>query len=34
VLVHWPNGLRERFDGIKADRIVTLTQGSGKKSDA
>ena len=34
VLVHWPNGLRERFEGVKADRIVTLVQGSGKQSDA
>jgi len=30
VLVYWPGGSRERFDGIKSDRIVTLRRGSGK----
>ena len=30
VVVHWPDRSQERFDGIKADRIVTLRQGSGK----
>jgi hypothetical protein len=31
VLVHWPDGSRERFEGIKSDRIVTLRHGSGKR---
>ncbi len=31
VLVHWPDGSEERFETLKADRIVTLRQGSGKK---
>ena len=30
VLVEWPDHTQERFDGIHADRIVTLRQGSGK----
>jgi hypothetical protein len=29
VLVHWPDGVVERFEGIRADRIVTLRQGQG-----
>lgn len=33
VVVHWPDGFRERFDGIKADRVLTLVQGSGKRSE-
>ena len=31
VLVDWPDHTQERFEGIKADRIVTLRQGSGKR---
>jgi enediyne biosynthesis protein E4 len=31
VLVHWPDGSKERFEGVQADRIVTLRQGSGKR---
>jgi hypothetical protein len=31
VVVHWPDRSQERFDDIKADRIVTLRQGSGKR---
>lgn len=30
VLVQWPEGSQERFEGIKSDRIVTLRHGSGK----
>src|SRR5579859_202490 len=30
VLVHWPNGAKERFDGVRSDRIVKLRQGAGK----
>jgi hypothetical protein len=30
VLVHWPDGAKERFEGVKSDRIVKLRQGSGK----
>jgi hypothetical protein len=30
VVVHWPGGTREVFDGIKADTIVTLKQLGGK----
>jgi hypothetical protein len=30
VLVTWPNHTEERFEGIKADRIVTLRQGTGR----
>jgi len=33
MLVHWPDGARERFNGITADRIVTLAQGTGKRSE-
>ncbi len=32
VLVHWPDGAKERFDGIQSDRIVKLRQGTGKAS--
>jgi hypothetical protein len=31
VVVHWPGGSRERFQGIKADSIVTLRRGVGKQ---
>jgi hypothetical protein len=31
VLVRWPQGLTERFEGVKSDRIVKLRRGSGKK---
>ena len=31
IAVPWPDGSHERFEGIKADRIVTLKQGSGKR---
>jgi len=31
VLVRWPDGLTERFEGVKSDRIVTLREGSGQK---
>jgi hypothetical protein len=31
VIVRWPNGSQERFEGIKSDRIVTLREGSGKR---
>jgi hypothetical protein len=31
VLVQWPDGTLERFENIKADRIITLRQGSGKR---
>jgi hypothetical protein len=30
VIVDWPDGQRERWSGVAADRIVTLTRGSGK----
>jgi len=30
VLVQWPDHKHERFEGIKADRIMTLRQGAGK----
>jgi hypothetical protein len=30
VLVHWPDGLRERFEGIEAGRIIELIRNSGK----
>jgi hypothetical protein len=29
--VRWPDQSTERFDGIQADRIVTIVQGSGKR---
>lgn len=32
VLIEWPGGFRERFEGIRADRIVTLRQGTGKRA--
>jgi len=28
--VHWPSGLRERFDNLTADSIMTITEGAGK----
>jgi hypothetical protein len=31
VLVNWPDHTQERFEGIQADRIVTLRQGSGRR---
>jgi hypothetical protein len=31
VLVIWPDGSKERFQNVKADRIVTLRQGTGHK---
>ena len=33
VIVRWPDGSLERFEGIKGDRIVTVRQGSGKRAD-
>ena len=30
VLVHWPDGSRERFERVRSDRIATLRRGSGK----
>jgi hypothetical protein len=30
VLVWWPNGFKERFEGIQADSINTLRRGAGK----
>ena len=32
VLVHWPDGSKERFESIKSNRIGTLRQGSGKSA--
>jgi hypothetical protein len=29
IVVHWPDGRRERWTGIAADRLVTLRRGSG-----
>jgi hypothetical protein len=29
VIVQWPDGARERFKGVAADRMVTLRRGSG-----
>ena len=29
VVVHWPDGVRERWTGVAADRLVTLRRGSG-----
>ena len=31
--IHWPGGQRERFPGGKANRIVTLKQGTGSPAD-
>jgi hypothetical protein len=31
VLVHWPGGSQERFEGIQPGRIVALRKGSGKR---
>jgi hypothetical protein len=31
VLVHWPDGARELFDKVPADRITTLRQGTGRQ---
>jgi hypothetical protein len=30
IVVQWPDGVRERFTGIAADKLVTLTRGTGK----
>ena len=30
VVVHWPDGQRERWTGIAGDRLVTLRRGSGR----
>lgn len=30
VLVHWPDGSTERFEGIKSGRIAPVRKGSGK----
>jgi hypothetical protein len=30
VLVRWPDGQTERFEGVKSDRVVTLHRGDGK----
>jgi hypothetical protein len=30
VVVHWPDGRRERWTGIQADRLVTLQRGTGQ----
>ena len=32
VLVEWPDGLREHWDRIEADKIMTLRRGSGRKA--
>ena len=31
VVVHWPDGVSEKFTGIATDRVVTLRRGSGNK---
>jgi hypothetical protein len=31
VVVHWPGGLKEKWDNIQPDRIVKLRQGSGRR---
>ena len=30
VVVQWPEGSEERFEGIRSDHMVTVRQGSGK----
>ena len=30
VIVHWPGGVSETWEGVEADRLVTLQEGSGK----
>ena len=32
LLVRWPSGLVEQFDNLSADQVVTVTEGSGKKT--
>jgi hypothetical protein len=32
VVVHWPDGFKERWTGIAADRMITLRRGTGIKS--
>ena len=29
VVVHWPDGRRERWTGLQADRLVTVRRGTG-----
>ena len=31
VVVHWPGGLKEKWDSIQPDRIVKLRQGTGRR---
>src|SRR5262249_22779825 len=31
VVVRWPNGTRERFGDVAADKITTLRRGSGRR---
>ena len=31
LVVHWPNGLKEKWDSIQPDRIIKLRQGSGRR---
>jgi hypothetical protein len=34
VIVEWPDGVRERWKGVAADRVVTLRRGSGSSQGA
>jgi hypothetical protein len=27
--VRWPNGTREKFDGVRANRLVVIREGAG-----
>jgi hypothetical protein len=31
LVVDWPDGVRERWTGVAADRLVTLRRGSGSR---
>ena len=31
IVVHWPDGQRERWDGVQADRLITLRRGTGQQ---
>jgi hypothetical protein len=31
VVVAWPDGSKDGWDDVRADRVITLRQGSGKK---
>jgi hypothetical protein len=33
IVVHWPDGTRERWSKVEGDRLLTLRRGTGERSD-